>query len=376
MPPPTCTSPTVALIDLAALAQNLRQVRRLAGSADILAVVKADAYGHGAVSVARALALEGVRRFGVATVQEGALLRDAGIQAQILVLGGLLPAQLGDLLAYRLTPVIHEASLAEALADRLPAGQPPYPVHLKVDTGMGRLGFLPEEVLPLLQARPFAHRLLAEGLMTHLADSDNADPAYTRHQVGRFETLVAQVAGAGVKIPLLHAANSAAIIGHPAARFNAVRPGLMLYGYVTLPPGHALPELVPALTLRTTIVQVRRLNKGDSVSYNRTFIASRPSRIAVLPIGYADGYSRALSNKGAVLVQGRRCPVVGRVCMDMTLVDVTPLAAVSIGDEAILIGRQGDESVSAAEVAAWAGTIPYEVLCGIGPRVPRLPTTA
>lgn len=373
MPPPTCTSPTVALIDLAALARNLRQARSLAGSADILAVVKADAYGHGAVSVTRALAREGVRRFGVATVQEGALLRDAGVQAQILVMGGLLPAQLGDVLAYRLTPVIHEPSLAEALAGRLPAGRPPYPVHLKVDTGMGRLGFLPEEVLPVLQSRSFESRLLVEGLMTHLADSDNADPAYTQHQIDRFETLVGQVAGSGFKIPLVHAANSAAIIGHPAARFNAVRPGLMLYGYAPLAPSRTPPDLAPVLTLRSAVVQVRRLNKGDSVSYNRTFIASKPTRIAVLPIGYADGYSRALSNKGAVLLQGRRCPVVGRVCMDMTLVDVTPLPAVSIGDEAVLIGRQGDEAVPATEVAAWAGTIPYEVLCGIGPRVPRLP---
>jgi alanine racemase len=373
VPPPTCTSPTVALIDLAALAQNLRQVRRLAGSSEILAVVKADAYGHGAVSITRTLAQEGVRRFGVATVQEGAQLRDAGVQGQILVMGGLLPAQVQDLLAYRLTPVIHEASVADALSTRLPAAQPPYSVHLKVDTGMGRLGLLPEEVLPLLQSSPFQSRLLAEGLMTHLADSDGADPRYTHQQIARFETLAAEIALAGFKIPLVHAANSAALIGHPAARFSAVRPGLMLYGYACVAPGQALPELAPVLSLRTAVVQVRRLKKGDSVSYNRTFVASRPSRIAVLPIGYADGYSRALSNKGAVLVHGRRCPVVGRVCMDMTLVDVTALPDVAAGDEAVVIGRQGEASVLAAEVAAWAGTIPYEVLCGIGPRVPRLP---
>lgn len=376
MPPPTCTSPTVALIDLAALAHNLRQVRRLAEASDILAVVKADAYGHGAVSVAGMLAQEGVRRFGVATIQEGALLRDAGLQAQILVMGALLPAQLDDLLGYRLTPVVHQAAIAEALAARLDGSPTPYPVHLKIDTGMGRLGFLPEEVLPLLESEPFRGRLQAEGLMTHLADTDNADTGYTDQQISRFGRLVTQLTHSGLRIPLIHAANSAAIIGHPAARFTAVRPGLMLYGYAAVAPGRKVPELEPVMTLRSAVVQIRRLSTGDSVSYNRTFIAPRPSQIAVLPIGYADGYSRALSNKGAVLIHGRRCPVVGRVCMDMTLVDVTALSGVAVGDEAIAIGRQGEESVLATDLAAWADTIPYEVLCGIGPRVPRIPRDA
>lgn len=371
MPFLTCTSPTVALIDLTALTHNLAQVRRLAPSCEILAVVKADAYGHGAIAVSRALAREGVQRFGVATVEEGALLREAGLQAPILVMGGLLPAQIKDLLAYRLTPLVHQAAIAEALAAELGAAHA-FPVHLKVDTGMGRLGFLPDEVPPLLGTAPFQHCLRVEGLMTHLADSDNADRAYTDAQIGRFQRLAAQLAGSGYRIPLVHAANSAAILAYPSAQGTAVRPGLMLYGYASVPPGHPLPELAPVMTLRSAVVQVRRLQKGDSVSYNRTFIASKPSRIAVLPVGYADGYSRALSNKGMVLIRGQRCPVVGRVCMDMTLVDVTAVPDVTPGDDAILIGRQGEAAVLAGDLAAWAGTIPYDILCGVGPRVPRV----
>lgn len=371
MPPLTCTSPTVALIDLAALTHNLAQVRRLAPSCDILAVVKADAYGHGAIAVSRALARDGVQRFGVATVEEGALLREAGLQAPILVMGGLLPAQIKDLLAYRLTPLIHRSAMAEALAGELGAAHA-FPVHLKIDTGMGRLGFLPDDVPPLLDTAPFQRCLRVEGLMTHLADSDNADRAYTDGQIARFQRLAAQLAGAGYRIPLVHAANSAAILAYPSAQGTAVRPGLMLYGYASVPPGHPLPELTPVMTLRSAVVQVRRLQKGDSVSYNRTFIASKPSQIAVLPVGYADGYSRALSNRSMVLVRGQRCPVVGRVCMDMTLVDVTAVPGVTPGDEVVLIGRQGEGAVLAHDLAAWAGTIPYEILCGIGPRVPRV----
>jgi alanine racemase len=257
-------------------------------------------------------------------------------------------------------------------------------VHIKVDTGMGRLGLASDHVLSLLQSPWFKGPLKAEALMTHLADADGPDPDYTRTQIARFQSVIGQIEAAGLSVPFLHAANSAAILRHPSAHFNMVRPGLMLYGYRSSPADAAIPShlanpaeheqglLKPILTLSTRVVQVRNLGKGESVSYNRTYRTSRPSRIAVLPIGYADGYSRLLSNRGQVLIKGSRADIVGRVCMDMTMVDVTPLPAVAAGDEAVLIGRQGEAQISAAEVAAWTGTIPYEVLCAIGPRVPRV----
>ena len=373
MSPLTTSPPTIAVVDLSALTANLRQARQfLSPGCDILAVVKANAYGHGAVAITKALVQQGVTRFAVATIQEGAQLRDAGIQAQILVMGALPPAQLADLLGYDLTPVIYESNIAAELAARRGAPSTPYPVHLKVDTGMGRLGLLPEQVLPLLQSPAFQGPLRLAGLMTHLADADNADPAYTKIQIERFQTVLAGLRKAGLSVPLIHAANSAAILGHPAAHFNLVRPGIMLYGYSTAPQSSQAATLTPVLSLRSQVAQVRRLAQGDSVSYNRSFVAARPSKIAVLPIGYADGYSRTLSNRGHVLVQGRRCPVVGRVCMDMTLIDVTDLPDIRSGDEAVLIGRQGADTILATDLAAWSGTIPYEVLCGIGPRVPRV----
>ncbi len=379
---PSHHSPTIATIDLSALAHNLAIARQhLPASCEILAVVKADAYGHGALAVSKRLAQLGVSRFGVATVQEGCTLREAGIQAPILVMGALLPNQLPDLLAADLTPVVHDAEIADRLASLARSRPEPYPVHIKVDTGMGRLGLTADQVLPLLQSPWFKGPLKAEGLMTHLADADNPDPDYTHGQIASFRSVIDQTEAAGLSIPLLHAANSAALLHYPSAHFNLVRPGLMLYGYHSAPLGAAAPPnltpatpalLKPVLTLSTRVVQVRRLAQGESVSYNRTHRTSRPSRIATLPIGYADGYSRLLSNRGQVLVKSCRAGVVGRVCMDMVMVDVTDIPDIKPGDEAVLIGQQGNERISAADVAAWLGTIPYEVLCTIGPRVPRV----
>ncbi|MBM4124135.1 MAG: alanine racemase [Nitrospira sp.] len=373
LPLSTHASPTIAAIDLSALAHNLAVVRRhLTAPCNILAVVKADAYGHGAVTISQTLAGLGVARFGVATIQEGVTLRDAGLQAPILVMGALLPAQLPDLLAHKLTPVIHEPSIAEALAALVRSRPDPSPIHIKVDTGMGRLGLAPEAVLPFLQSPLCKGPLRVEGLMTHLADADGGDPDYTESQIARFRALAAQATAAGVSIPLLHVANSAAILRYPSSHFNLVRPGIMLYGYQSALRGPAAPDLRHVLTLSATVMQIKHLASGQSVGYNRAYRASRPSRIAVLPIGYADGYSRALSNRGHVLLKGRQAPVVGRVCMDMTMVDVTDIPDVTAGDEAVLIGWQGEAQITADDLARWLDTIPYEVLCAIGPRVARV----
>lgn len=363
----------MAIVDVSALGHNLDQVRqRIPKGCHILAVVKADAYGHGDTTVASALAGMGVCRFGVATVEEGIQLRRSGLPHPILVMGGLSAEYGPAVVSHRLTPIIHDRDIAEQFAKHIPADARPYAVHVKVDTGMGRLGLAPDEVLPLLQSSVFHGVLSAEGLMTHLADADNEDPTFTTIQIELFHALIDRLRVAGIDIPLLHAANSAAILRHPSAHFTMVRPGIMLYGYHTIAHPDGLPDLKPILSLVTRVVQVHALSPGQSVSYNRLFTASRPSRIAVLRIGYADGYSRLLSNRGAVLIRSRRAPIVGRICMDMTMVDVTDIPNVVPGDEAVLIGQQGGLRITAAHLAAWSQTIPYEVLCAIGPRVRRL----
>ena len=364
---------SVAIIDLSALRHNLGQVRqRIPKECDILAVVKADAYGHGDIAIASALAGMGVRRFGVATVDEGIQLRRSGLPHPILVMGALRPEHSAAVIAHRLTPIIHDHHIAEQFAKELPSSACPYPIHVKVDTGMGRLGLCTDDVLPLLRSSPFQDALSAEGLMTHLADADSEDPAFTTLQIELFRTLIGRLKASGIDIPLIHAANSAAILLHPSAHFTMVRPGIMLYGYHTITHPDSLPDLQPILSLVTRVVLVRALAPGDSVSYNRVFIAGRPSRIAVLQIGYADGYSRLLSHRGAVLIRGRRAPIVGRICMDMTMVDVTDIPHVVPGDEAVLIGQQGGVRITATHLADWSETIPYEVLCAIGPRVQRV----
>lgn len=368
---PTQLPPTSASVDLTALAQNMAQVRRLAPHCEVLAVVKANAYGHGAIEISRALQRLTVRRFGVATIEEGIALRQAGIHDAIVVMGATIPAQFPDLVAGQLTPVLYRADMVPAFAAQVPPGEAAYPVHIKIETGMGRLGVLPRE-LPDLVGRPeFRATLRLEGLMTHLADADHSDPAHTERQLAQFQQVLDTLRQGGLTLPLVHAANSAGIIKYPASRYSLVRPGIMLYGYHTLAKDEAAPELRPVLTWKTTIAHLRRIQPGDSISYNRTFVASRQSHIAVLPVGYADGYNRLLSNRGMVLIGGRRVPVVGRVCMDMIMVDVTDVPGAEIGQEAVLIGQQGQERITAADLAAWQQTIPYEVLCAIGTRVPR-----
>lgn len=363
---------TYATISLAALAHNLSQTRsRLAPGADVMAVVKANAYGHGAVETSRALVQLGISRLAVASVNEAIVLREAGITAEIVVLVDLFDERIRDVLTYRLTPVITEHRLLPALAKAAAEQNMSLPVHIKVDTGMGRLGFSPNDITALLDALPAWKSIRVDGFMTHLADSDGDDPHYTETQLERFRGLLDQVRRSGLNVPAVHAANSAAIIRFPQSHFSLVRPGIMLYGYQMLPKNVSVPALEPVLSLRTTVMQLRTIEAGDSVSYNRTFVAKRRSRIAVLPIGYADGYNRRLSNNGQVLVRGKRVPIVGLVCMDMTMVDVTDVPSIQVGEEATLIGRQGREAIWADEIAEWTGTIPYEILCAIGPRIQR-----
>ena len=361
-------SPTVAEISLSALRHNFLEVVRHVGTCAILAVVKANAYGHGAVRVSLALVEAGARRFGVATVAEGITLRDAGITTPILVLAGLAPEEVPRLVDYGLTPVLPDREAVETLA-RLAAGRAtPLPVHLKIDTGMGRLGLAPQEARTLLRDWPSVLQL--EGLMSHLAFADTGDIDATEKQLARFRELLDWVKRAEIPVPIAHVAGTAGILRHPSSHFDMVRPGLMLYGYA--PGNFPAGELQPALTWKARIAQVKRVPRGQMISYGGTFVATRPTTVAVLSVGYADGYSRAFSNRGHVLIKGHLVPIVGRVCMDLTMVDVTDVPSVRTGDEAILLGEQGAVRISADDLALQLGTISYEVLSQIGPRVVRV----
>lgn len=363
--------PTRARVDPESFAHNVRLAVRLAGAARVLAVVKADAYGHGAAALARVAVGAGAAKLGVATVGEAAALRSAGIDSPILLLSEASPAAAGDVVRHGCAQALYTLALAEALEREAARVGVRLAVHLKIDTGMGRVGVAPAEALPFVaRLRDFPH-LVLEGVMSHLAESERTGSAVTARQLATFRAACAAIEAMSGPVRWRHVANSAQLLrGEPSG--NLVRPGIMLYGAA---PGPGLPhaaELRPVLTLSTEVAFLKRVAAGTPVSYGGTWTAPRESLVATLPIGYADGYRRALSNRGQVLVRGRRAPVVGTVCMDLCLADVTDVPGVAVGDEAVVIGRQGAGEIRAEEVAAAAGTISYEIFCGIGPRVPRL----
>ncbi len=358
---------TRAEISLDAIGHNLRVVQGAAAGRKILAVVKADAYGHGVVPVARRLQDEGVDGFGVALAEEGIELREAGIDRAILVLNGINGGAHREIIAAGLTPVLYDIS--EAHAFELVSESRPIDVHLKVDTGMGRLG------VPLGELTDFLHELRRfpsiriAGLMTHLSTAD-ADPEYVAEQLEGFAHARGLVHRFGHEPSVLHVANSAGLFRHPEAHFDWVRPGLALYGY----PGSDTIEapLRPALRWRTEVLRVRTLQAGESVGYGRSFRAPRETRLATIPVGYGDGLLRSASNRGHVLIGGVRCPIVGNIAMDLTTVDVSGISGVAIGDEVLLLGEQGGSVLDARDLAVAAGTIPYEVLTNVSRRVPRV----
>ena len=367
--------PTVVEIDLSALRHNLKESRDLVGgTTDILAMVKADAYGHGAVPVSRELEAAGAALLGVATAEEGIELRQAGITLPVLILGGIYPGESEKYLFHRLTPVLFDLDTARELenASRKPGRT--WAVHLKIDTGMSRLGFSWKGWGAALSFFREAESLRIEGIMTHFAVAESERPddkAFTEEQIRRFEVCREQTLQAGIHPRFLHMANSSATMAWEKARFNLVRPGLMLYGVAPTPALGAKLALKPILRWRTGILALKRIPAGDSVSYGRTFVCPKDSLIATLPLGYADGYSRRFSNRAEVLVRGRRARVAGVVCMDLTMVDVSDIPGVQVGDEVVLLGKQEGGEIHIHELARWAETIPYEIFCGIGKRVPR-----
>ncbi|HWR98545.1 MAG TPA: alanine racemase [Candidatus Methanoperedens sp.] len=363
---------TRARIDLAAFAHNVRLAVRLAGPGRrVLAVVKADAYGHGAAVLAGAALAAGATQLGVATAGEARALRAAGVDCPILILSEVAPAEAAEVVRLECAQTLYTPALAEALEREAARAGRRVGVHLKIDTGMGRVGVAPAEALPFAaRLRDFPH-LVLEGMMSHLAEAERAGSPVTARQIASFRAVCGAIEAMSGPVRWRHIANSALLLrGEPDG--NLVRPGIMLYGSV---PGPGLPQaqaLRPVLSLVTEIAFLKRIAAGTPVSYGGTWTAPRESLIATLPIGYADGYRRSLSNRAAVLVRGRRALVVGTVCMDLCLADVTDVPGVAVGDEVLLIGRQGGEEINAGELAERGGTISYEIFCGIGPRVPRL----
>ncbi len=364
--------PTAAVINLGALEHNFREAVRHAAGRKILAVVKAQAYGHGAVQVSRHLLGLGAEMLGVALVEEGKELREAGIDAPVLLMGSLFPQQAETAVALRLTPAVYTESVARALSEAARKLNTTIDVHVKIDTGMGRIGIAPEDALDFVVLLHSLPGMNVQGLMTHFADADLCDKEFASKQMGRFKGLIQGLDTRGLSVSLRHAANSAAVLDFHGALFTMVRPGIMLYGYSPLEGKECESNLKQVLSLVTRIVFLKKVASGTPISYGRTFVTRRESLIATLPIGYADGYNRALSNKAEVLVRGYRAPVVGRVCMDMCMVDVTEIPGVQEGDDVVLIGTQGSECITADDIALKIGTIPYEVLCGISNRVPRV----
>lgn len=364
--------PTCCLVDLAALRWNFQQVRSIVGPGiKVLSIVKADAYGHGGCEAAAELAEAGSDGFGVATLEEGIELREAGIHAPILVLTAVYPDQLDEFFAHDLTPAVSDVPTLRALEKLTRRHGRMLKFHLKVDTGMGRLGLVHSELESWLSEVGKLEALHVGGLFSQLAHAEDGAGAYTQTQVKNFEHVVERLRGSGFNPPLIHLANSAGVIGVPGSHGTMVRPGLMLYGLYPAPEMARRVELKPVLSWRTAILQLKELPARASVGYGRTFVTKRKSSIAILPVGYADGYHRLLSNRGAVLVRGKRAPVVGRISMDLTMIDVTDIRGVSQGDEVVLLGPQAEETISADEMAGWAETISYEIFTSISARVPR-----
>ena len=376
----TSGRPTWAEIDLDALAHNFRVIRERVGpSVKILAAVKANAYGHGAAECATRVEREGVDWFGVALPEEGIELRTAGISKPILCLGGIWAGQENACLQQALTPVVYRLDVVEALDCAAKDAGTAVDVHLKIDSGMGRLGVRADDVPDFCAALKRFANIRVDGLMTHLASADDKEQTdFTALQLQRFEQAVAAFRDHGFKPTYIHAANSAGLFTFAESRANMVRPGGALYGFTrdVLPPNLDTPPLRPVMSLYSRIMLLKRVPKGDKLGYGGTFETKRDSVIATIPIGYDDGYRRAFSNQARVIVRGQFAPVVGRVSMDLTIIDVTEVADVSLDDRVTLLGNDGDCSITAEDLGEFAGTISYEITCGISSRVPRIFSSA
>ena len=359
-------------INLNNIVYNISEIRkRIGDKVKIMAVVKANGYGHGAVEVAKIALKSGAQCLAVATLEEAVELRKAGIQSSILVFGLSPPTQAQQIVKHNLSQTVCNMDLVRALSTEAQFQGKTAKIHVKVDTGMGRLGIAPEKVTDFVKQISHLKGIEIEGIFTHFSVADK-DKSFTELQIKRFKEVVANLEKEGIHIPIKHTANSAAILDVPSSYFDLVRPGIMLYGlYPSTKVNHTI-NLKPVMSFKTEVAFLKTVPAGASLSYGRTFTTKEKSIIATLPVGYADGYSRALSNKGEVLIKGKRAPVVGTICMDMTLVDVSHIPDVRVGDEVVLFGRQEGAQISVDELSSKIGTINYEIVCGISKRVPRI----
>jgi len=363
--------PTWAEIDLEAIKYNCRQIRHaLTKNTEIMAVVKANAYGHGICEISRILEKMKIKYLGVATLDEALIVRRAGIKMPILVLGSVLPEEAPAAIRNNVTLSLCTKELLKSL--RRSAGKKLKPkVHIKIDTGMGRIGIWHEEALHFIKEVKNNPDIEVEGIYTHFSIAGR-DRFFTQHQIDSFEKVFSKLEESGISIPLKHAANSIACVDWKKSHFNMVRPGIIIYGIY---PKRNFPrriKLKPAFSLKTKVVFIKNTPPGRSISYGRTYITERHTKIATLPIGYADGYGRILSNRAEALIRGKRAPMVGKVTMDQVMLDVGHIKNVKVGDEVVLIGRQRGEEIRVEKLARLAGTIPYEIVTGITSRVPRL----
>jgi alanine racemase len=365
--------PTWVEVDLGRLESNFLALRRLLPpTVKIMAVIKADAYGHGAVPVALRLQQVGVDALAVAILEEALVLRKAGVNCSLLLLNGFWPGQEAEIFQYKLTPVVFREDMLLSLEKAAAKAEQPATYHLEVNTGISRLGVEWQDAATLVTRRTHSKWTRCEGVFTHFSAAESLQDGSTETQLDRFRRFLATAEEGGWQSQSRHAANSAAILNFSQSWMDGVRPGLVIFGVNPLSQPQSLLRLEPVLSFKTAVMQVRTVQRGDSIGYGNSFTAGRESRIATLSVGYADGLMRALSNCGYVLIRGQRLPIVGKISMDLTLVDVTEAAQTAVGDEVVLIGQQGRMEIRVEELANLAHTIPYEILTRIGARVPRV----
>ena len=365
--------PTWVEVDLNRLESNFLALRKLLpGSLKIMAVIKADAYGHGAAPVALRLQQLGVDALAVAILEEALVLRKAGVTCPLLLLNGFWPGQEDEIVSHQLAPVVFRPDMLDSLEKAAARAERWVSYHLEVNTGISRLGVEWEEASALATVRAPSAWTRCEGVFTHFSVAENLQDRSTETQLDRFTRFLAAAGEGGWQSQWRHAANSAGILNFRQSWMDGVRPGLVVYGVNPLPVPQTLLELAPVLSFKTQVMQVRTVRRGCSIGYGNSFTAGRDSRIATLSVGYADGLTRALSNRGQVLIRGQRLPIVGKISMDLTLVDVTEASQTEVGDETVLIGKQRDQEIRVEELAGLAQTIPYEILTRIGARVPRV----
>lgn len=363
-----CTA-TKTVIDLATIRHNVAEIRKRIGKTRrLMAVVKADGYGHGAVEVSKVALKSGADYLGVAIPEEGQKLREAGIEAPIMVLGLIQPDEAYKVVDFHLAQAVDSAELLRALDQEACKASARVNVHVKVDTGMGRIGLQPSEVLPFIREAKTFKSLNVEGVFSHFSSAGEKDKTFSKQQLRLFDQVLHEIELAGIEIPLKHMANSAGILDLPQSFYDMVRPGIMIYGLYPSQEVSRSIELQSAMVFKTKVSAVKLVPSGTPISYGRTFITKKKTTVATLPLGYADGYNRLLSNRGEVLIKGQRAPVIGSVCMDMVMVDASAIESIQAGDEVIIFG----EGISVDEIAAKIGTINYEVLCAVGKRVPSL----